>query len=702
MQKRYLEKVYSGIVGKAMGVILGAPVEPTIWTYEKIYETYGEIQGYVKQFKNFAADDDLNGPIFFLKALSLVKKDQDFESQHVGKAWLNYAREGIGMFWWGGYGTSTEHTAFLNLKKGLNAPQSGSEEVNGTIIAEQIGGQIFIDTWGLIAPGDIDKAADYAEKAARVSHDKNGVYGARFVAACIAKAFDTQEIREVIEAGLSVIPDDSEYKRVCDAVIHFYEADKSKDFRKALAFLHDEFGYDKYPGVCHIIPNSGVMMVAMLYGEGKLDRTIEVATMCGWDTDCNAGNVGTILGVMNGFEGLEKRYFDQINDVIIASSAIGSENIIDIPTLAKEVARYGYELSGQAVPDDILEVTDHLRELHFDFNLKGTTHGFRTTDSLRYPVRPVEGKGVDGSGALAILLDRVYRGNVGRVYYKPFYRREDFDDERYQPAFSPKVYSGQTLSTRLYLDKWNGDDIGVTPYVRCSHSKALLKGKMVTMPMDQWTEISFEIPDTEGQPIDEVGIEIESFTRERFKVLGNLYMDRFDVTGKGYHRIDFDKEKTEFKTTTQFTENAGAFSIEGDSLHMITNEDAIAITGNYYMKDLICQATLIPQYQKNDYLAIRVEGIKRHYLAGFSGDKVVIIKNDFGLKCLAEMPYPCQIGKAYDVKVSVIGQKISLMIDNEHLLEVVDEDDPITHGGVGYSVLDNGRLKIKELQFKEL
>lgn len=38
----------------------------------------------------------------------------------------NYAREGVGMFWWGGYGISTEHTAYLNLKNGVPAPQSGS------------------------------------------------------------------------------------------------------------------------------------------------------------------------------------------------------------------------------------------------------------------------------------------------------------------------------------------------------------------------------------------------------------------------------------------------------------------------------------------------------------------------------------------------------------------------------------------------
>ena len=69
MVTNYLEKVYAGFLGMNIGIRLGAPVEPTIWTYDRIYKTYGEITGYVKDFKNFAADDDANGPVFFLRAL---------------------------------------------------------------------------------------------------------------------------------------------------------------------------------------------------------------------------------------------------------------------------------------------------------------------------------------------------------------------------------------------------------------------------------------------------------------------------------------------------------------------------------------------------------------------------------------------------------------------------------------------------------
>lgn len=47
----YVEKIYAGYLGMNIGIRLGAPVEPTIWTYERIQNTYGEITGYVKDFK---------------------------------------------------------------------------------------------------------------------------------------------------------------------------------------------------------------------------------------------------------------------------------------------------------------------------------------------------------------------------------------------------------------------------------------------------------------------------------------------------------------------------------------------------------------------------------------------------------------------------------------------------------------------------
>ena len=69
---------------------------------------------------------DTNGPLFFLRALGDSEEGYDISAQDVGNALLNYASYESGFFWWGGYGVSTEHTAYLNLRAGVEAPLSGS------------------------------------------------------------------------------------------------------------------------------------------------------------------------------------------------------------------------------------------------------------------------------------------------------------------------------------------------------------------------------------------------------------------------------------------------------------------------------------------------------------------------------------------------------------------------------------------------
>ena len=139
---------------------------------------------------------------------------------------------------------------------------------------------------------------------------------AAFFCACIAEAFVSDDVEHIIETGLQMIPKESVYAKVSRAVIAFYR-ENPDDWRACHELLVREWGYDKYRGVCHIIPNAGVCVLSMLYGKGDFARTVEIATMCGWDTDCNAGNVGTVLGVLCGPEGLPGRYRKPVNDGIV-------------------------------------------------------------------------------------------------------------------------------------------------------------------------------------------------------------------------------------------------------------------------------------------------------------------------------------------------------------------------------------------------
>ncbi|MDD3796312.1 MAG: ADP-ribosylglycohydrolase family protein, partial [Lachnospiraceae bacterium] len=304
MKQEYIDGIYAGWLGKIIGIRLGAPVEG--WSYEQIRDIYGAPDGYPVEYRDFAADDDSNGPLFFLRALEDSKKKDQMEAQDVAEALLNYAPFEHGFFWWGGYGVSTEHTAYLNLKNGIEAPGSGSVEQNGSCTAEQIGGQIFIDTWGLVTPGNPDLAAKLAKKAASVTHGGNGVYGGIFVAVCISYAFTEKDIHKIIEKGLSYLPADCEYTRVVRAVMEYHEAHPGKEnWESCYRFVFENYGYSKYPGVCHIMPNIAVMILSLLYGEGDFDDTLNICNRCGWDTDCNAGNVAVIMGVRGGLAAID-------------------------------------------------------------------------------------------------------------------------------------------------------------------------------------------------------------------------------------------------------------------------------------------------------------------------------------------------------------------------------------------------------------
>lgn len=690
------ERIYSGFIGKAIGVRLGAPVEPTIWSYERIRDTYGEVTEYLRDVKNFAADDDTNGPVYFIRAL----RDYGLgaTAEEVGKTWLNYAAEEHGMYWWGGFGNSTEHTAYQNLRAGIPAPQSGSIAQNGTTVAEQIGGQIFIDSWGWVHPADPETAAEASARAASVAHDGEGLNGARFCAAAIAQAFVAKSIEEVIETGLATIPADSIYAKVSRAVLRFHDSNPN-DWRACRDMLTAEWGYDRYPGVCHIIPNAGVLVMALIYGQGDLPRTVEIATMAGWDTDCNAGNAGAIVGTLQQLQPSWDKYRKPINDFVVASGVTGTINVVDIPSFARELTVLALRLQEREAP--ALWVEDFERRgVRFDFDAPGATHGFRTEPFNQIAVKAsAERHTENAKGSLEILLDRLERGQGGRIFWKPFYRRSDFDDERYRPMFTPLADDGQTVKFKLWLDPWNGDgNLRVASYVRRAMTGTIQETSAWHVPSASgWQDYEFTIPDGNGEAVDEIGILVEYFGRLKF--LGRLFLADFTVSGKGRAVIDPAKEVHEWGGITRFTWNRGHWSLQQGRIHAHTATDADAWTGNAYLRDVSVIAELQPLSGASHLVVARAQGTSRFYAAGFENDEAVILLENHGTTILARSPFRIEYGRSYAVDLTVEGGKLTLSVDGERVLQV--DDATLRYGMAGLRMASAGRMSIGRLEVAE-
>ena len=299
----YAERVYAGVLGKVIGVYLGRPFEG--WTYERIQEKLGDIEYYVHDKLNvplIVTDDDIAGTFTFIRALEDHGINPDIGAKEVGDTWLNYLIKERSVLWWGGLGNSTEHTAYLRLANGIEAPASGSMEMNGQVVAEQIGAQIFIDGWAMVAPGDPDQAVKFADAAARVSHDGEAVYGAVALTAMESMAFVETDIDKLIDKALTYIPTDSVIATMIGDLRNWHA--KEKDWRATREMLAADYGYDKYGGNCHMVPNHGLIIHSLLHGDGDFSETMKIVNTCGWDTDCNSGNIGCLVGIMGGLEGI--------------------------------------------------------------------------------------------------------------------------------------------------------------------------------------------------------------------------------------------------------------------------------------------------------------------------------------------------------------------------------------------------------------
>ena len=461
MKQEYVERIYSGWLAKIIGIRYGAPIEG--WSMEKIRSLFGDrMPDYPADYRNFAADDDSNGPWFFLRALedsgvcvldglSHPGQVRDLEPEDVARALINYAPFEHGFFWWGGYGVSTEHTAYLNLRCGIPAPESGSIRQNGSTMAEQIGGQIFSDTWGLVNPGKPERAARMARAAASVTHDGDGLNGAAFVAASISAAFEERDVRKIIETGLSFVEPGSRYEEAVRAVMSFYDEHEEggEAWRDCFEFVRTHYGYDQYPGICHIIPNISVMILALLYGEGDFDRTLEICNLCGWDTDCNVGNVACILGTALGLSAIGEKWRKPVGDLLICSSVLGYYNIQDIPQSASYIARLAYALDGEEPPEELRDILMDETLCHFEY--PGSTHAMRlraesgegeALDGKMFRLENTEEAACTGSRSLKFSASVMEPGERLYVFKHTYYRPEEFTDSRYDPAFLPHSLSG--------------------------------------------------------------------------------------------------------------------------------------------------------------------------------------------------------------------------------------------------------------------
>ena len=189
-------------------------------------------------------------------------------------------------------------------------PKSGHPDYNSH--ADDIDFQIEADFIGLISPGMPQEVIRMADKIGHIMNYGDGVYGGTFVAALYAAAFFEKDMGSVVKKALGSIPSESDYSKIINDVILLHRQYPS-DWRAAWKELENKWAETDMCGAGSSYNidakfNGAYIVIGLLYGEGDPMKTIEIATRCGQDSDCNPSSALGVLGVMKGFKAFPEEY----------------------------------------------------------------------------------------------------------------------------------------------------------------------------------------------------------------------------------------------------------------------------------------------------------------------------------------------------------------------------------------------------------
>lgn len=329
------DKLLGAWQGRIAGCLLGKPVES--WTRERIVglnqatgnwpiTTYmrsdhserirqkfglddisplsGEHNAWLNLIACAPVDDDTNYTVLAL--LAVEEFGRNITSEQIGYMWLNHLPI-LQTF-------TSERISYRNMTARVLPPRSGQMR---NIYREYIGAQIRADFWGFINPGAPAQAAEMAYWDAALSHVKNGIYGEMWAAAMISAAFASSDPLEILQTGLAHIPQTSRLHAALTGVLANYN--EGTTFESWLEALHRRWDENNFYHWAHTIPNAEIVAAVLLFGELDYTKCVGLAVSAGFDTDCNAATIGSLVGAVIGAANIPPAWTVPLNDRLLTS-----------------------------------------------------------------------------------------------------------------------------------------------------------------------------------------------------------------------------------------------------------------------------------------------------------------------------------------------------------------------------------------------
>lgn len=311
-RERLEERIYAAWLGQLVGNIYGLPHEnvhidqpgPDRFPYGYDALEIGYYQqhfgatrmtGVMRAFGGAFSDDDTDIEYVYLQLMEEAGPEPGYAD--IRAAWMAHVDNWVWL--------ANRHALAL-MHHGYAPPYTGRRGVNGDWF--QIDPQLINEIWALTAPGMIDYAAAKSAWAARVSADEAGIeptiaYGAMFAAA----PFEP-DIGRLIDIGAAALPPGSRFATIIAEMkaLHRRFPDDWRAARQEMARVYYLGQDERTRSIWDANLNGACAILALLYGGGDFQRTLDLASAIGFDADNQAATLAGLIGAARGVEAIPR------------------------------------------------------------------------------------------------------------------------------------------------------------------------------------------------------------------------------------------------------------------------------------------------------------------------------------------------------------------------------------------------------------
>ncbi len=322
------DKIKGGWAGQTIGVTFGGPYEFRFQgTFIGDYQPLLWNDSLVKHnmLYNAGLYDDLYMDLTFVDVFEKYGLNAPLDS------FANaYANAGY-MLW------HANQAGRYNILNGIRAPESGKWQNNPH--ADCIDYQIESDFSGLMSPAMPNAASAISDKIGHIMNYGDGWYGGIYVGAMYALAFTSADVSYIVNEGLKAVPAQSEFYQCIHDVIGWhkkYPTDWKQTWLEVQRKWANDIGCPDgvfAPFNIDAKVNAAYVVMGLLYGGGDFTKSMEIATRCGQDADCNPSTVGGILGAILGYEKIPaywKRSLKQAEDIDFKYTTLSLNDVYEI------------------------------------------------------------------------------------------------------------------------------------------------------------------------------------------------------------------------------------------------------------------------------------------------------------------------------------------------------------------------------------